>query len=381
MRNLKTISRDECVINKSKDLEELFTFRNFPIYMGCTDTSISNDLKADMAWFISKSSGLIQLKNLVPEEILYANSHGSGSIGRIWDEHHKYFANFIKETITNGEILEIGGGHGILASYYLEDSNNKWTIVEPNPMPIKESKCKFVKGFFPESVPNSLKIGTIVHSHVFEHVFEPLEFINKISNFLKDNSKMIFSVPNMQKMLESKYTNCLNFEHSLFLTEPYIEYALSLNNFKIIRKKYFRDDHSIFYETVKQKVNLSNFDGENLYSTNKRIFLNFIKHYKDEVSKLNKIIENSNDEFFLFGAHVFSQYLFAFGLLEKKITNILDNDPNKTNKRLFGSNLFVKKPSILEGRDNVTVILKAGVYNEEVKNDIQKNINGKIKFI
>ena len=172
MRNLKTISRDECVINKSKDLEELFTFRNFPIYMGCTDTSISNDLKADMAWFISKSSGLIQLKNLVPEEILYANSHGSGSIGRIWDEHHKYFANFIKETITNGEILEIGGGHGILASYYLEDSNNKWTIVEPNPMPIKESKCKFVIGFFPESVPNSLKIGTIVHSHVFEHVFD-----------------------------------------------------------------------------------------------------------------------------------------------------------------------------------------------------------------
>ena len=129
-KNLRTISRDECAINKVKDLEELFTFRNFPIYMGCTDSDASSDIKTDMSWFISKSSGLIQLKNLVPQEVLYANSHGSGSIGLIWNEHHKYFANFIKDSIPNGEILEIGGGHGILASYFLEDSNENWTIIE-----------------------------------------------------------------------------------------------------------------------------------------------------------------------------------------------------------------------------------------------------------
>lgn len=27
---------------------------------------------------------------------------------------------------------------------------------------------------------------------------------------------MIFSLPNMKKWLENKFTNCLNFEHSIF---------------------------------------------------------------------------------------------------------------------------------------------------------------------
>ena len=46
--------------------------------MGCTYNSESNDVRADMTWMISKSSGLIQLESLIPLEVLYQESHGAG---------------------------------------------------------------------------------------------------------------------------------------------------------------------------------------------------------------------------------------------------------------------------------------------------------------
>ena len=51
----------------------------------------------------------------------------------------------------------------------------------------------------------------------------------------------------MEEMLKRKYTNCLNFEHTVFITEPYVDYLLSKNGFKLIDKEYFKEDHSILF--------------------------------------------------------------------------------------------------------------------------------------
>ena len=64
--------------------------------MGCTEQPINKDIKVDMEWSISKSSGVIQLKKLIPLKILYSEIHNS-VIGNIWKKHHKEFAKFIKK--------------------------------------------------------------------------------------------------------------------------------------------------------------------------------------------------------------------------------------------------------------------------------------------
>ena len=48
---------------------------------------------------------------------------------------------------------------------------------------------------------------------------------------------------------------------------------------------------------------------------------------------------------------------------------------NKHGKRLYGTNLVVQSPKVLKGMDNPVVILKAGVYNQEISDDILNNIN------
>ena len=51
---------------------------------------------------------------------------------------------------------------------------------------------------------------------------------------------MIFSIPHLEIMLKKKYTNCVNFEHTIFLTEPYLKYFLDLYGFGVLEKKFLK---------------------------------------------------------------------------------------------------------------------------------------------
>ena len=378
---MKFIQRNYDVISEKKDLEHLYTFKNFPIFMGTTNQQIEEDIKFDMNWYISSDTGCIQLNPLLPLELLYANEHGSGCVGEVWLKHHQSFSKFIR-SINPRSVLEIGGGHGILSKLYHKDSDINWTIIEPNPIPHEELKAKLIKGFFDDNFKIDEEYDAIVHSHVFEHVYEPQTFMQNIKKFLPIGKHLIFSVPNMNEMLIRKYNNCLNFEHTYFLVESYIEYLLSKHSFKIIKKEYFLEDHSIFYACIHDTNLKAKQSLKSLYKVNKYNFLNYIEHYENLIKNLNrKIIENQNKNFYLFGAHIFSQFLISFGLDTKNIKAIIDNDPSKHDKRLYGTNLTVRSPKILKDIKDVAVILKAGVYNNEIKNDILKNINSNTIFL
>ena len=54
---------------------------------------------------------------------------------------------------------------------------------------------------------------------------------------------------------------------------------------------------------------------------------------------------------------MFSQYLLNSGIDEERIECIIDNDPVKQGKRLYGTNLKVYGSSKLTGYDNAVVIL------------------------
>ena len=107
------IEREKDVFFRSEDMEDLFTFSSFPVYMGCTKSCESEDLFAEQTWQISKSTGVMQLKKLVPLEILYANQHFE-PIGKIWMQHHEEFSKFINK-FNSRNILRLTGT-GLLAS-------------------------------------------------------------------------------------------------------------------------------------------------------------------------------------------------------------------------------------------------------------------------
>lgn len=381
MKKLKDlVHRPKCVLSGREDLEHLYTFKDFPVFMGTTDRQVADDEVADMAWFIGPHMGTVQLNPLIPLSILYADSHGSGSVGKLWDLHHEGFANFVHKFAPKA-VLELGGGHGVLAQKYKKVARVPWTILEPNPTPVEDCPARFIKGFFDDNFVFNEEFDAVIHSHVLEHIYEPNEFMEHLSTFMAEGKKLIFSLPNMRVMLERNYTNCLNFEHTVLLTEYEVEYLLSRHGFRLMEKKYFMDDHSIFYCAVRDSTVDEDPLPKNLYQRNKELFLGYIDYHKALIQDLNKRAQQCSGPVYLFGAHIFTQYLISFGLDTSKIVGILDNDPHKQGMRLSGTHLTVESPKALKGKVAPAVILKAGVYNDEIKSDILGNINPAAEFL
>jgi hypothetical protein len=374
------VERTADAVTGSANLEDLHTLQNFPVFMGCVEGDPLEDLTADMSWSISRDSGLIQLKRLLPLDVLYQTQTTTNVVGPTWMAHHQQFARFIHK-YSPTSVLELGGAHGVLSVEYQNLNDIPWTILEPNPTPVDGCTATFIKGFFDNQFSPDKSFDTVVHSHVFEHMYDPSEFMSNLRGFVKDGQLMIFSVPDLKTWLKKKYTNCINFEHTVFLTEPYIDFLLAKHGFSVIEKKYIMDGHSIFYATIRDPgVKPIELDGD-LYQENLIIYRDFVNYHEKLINNLNLKVAELSKPLYLFGAHIFAQYLIAMGLNTEKIVCLLDNDKNKQGRRLYGTKLNVASPNVLADVDVPIIILKAGVYNDEIKNDILKNVNKSALFL
>jgi hypothetical protein len=218
----------------------------------------------------------------------------------------------------------------------------------------------------------------IIHTHLIEHLYDPIKEFQEISNVLTPGSYMMFGAPLIDNMLNDYFTNAMNFEHTYLLTKKKIEYIMQKSSFEII-DTYDFSKYACFYVCQKTKdtyENLNFYDFEDNKTIN-----NFLSHHFKEVDKIKQKINTKKENTFIFGAHIFTQYLINFGLDEELFCNILDNDPKKIDNRLYGTNLIVKSPKILKNYDSPLVVLKAAQYTEEIKKDILNNINPNTKFI
>ena len=364
------LERSTCLVRRTADLEPLFTMKHMPIHMCCVDTPPEDDVHADMEWCISRGAGCVQLSKLVPLEILYAHGHGSGIVGGIWNDHHAEFCDFVASHDVRRP-LEIGAGQGILAKQFLERSTQdvSWVLVEPNLPTWRHDRVTMVAGLFdatfvlPADVP---PVDAIVHSHTFEHMYDPCDFLRAVSNFLGTGQKHIFSIPRLDLWLQRQYSNALNFEHSVLLTEGMIDALLQSAGFAILEKRYFRDDHSIFYATEKQSA--PTFPVVVCeYAQNRTLFLDHVQAQQDAVERINRALAASHDrDVFLFGAHAFSQFLVGYGLDVSRVVSILDNDPAKHGKRLYGTRFMIQGTNALKEARRPVVVLRTGAYREEI---------------
>lgn len=364
---MKYIIRNKSIITEKENLEHLYTFKDFPVFIWCTEKQENTDLLADMSFSICKDSWIIQLDKILPLDLIYSEYH-SEALWWIWKEHHQEFAKYLAEFTWN-DILEIWWWNWYLAKNFLEKNKDKnRTIIEPTPNTKSEWNLIVIAWIFDNIFKIEKSIDTITHSHVFEHIYNPLEFMWHISNFQKDWDKHIFSVPNLFKYLENHFTNCINFEHTIFLTEYFIDYLLNLYWYEIINKKYFKE-HSIYYTAIK-KSNIKKIELKSKYVEYKKMFEEYLIYNNKIIKSINKKIQSFDWKIYLFGAHVFSQYLIHQWINTEKIIWIMDNSIIKEWKRLYWSKYTVFNPKILQGEKKIWIILRAGQYQEEIRKQL-----------
>jgi len=375
--------RSKCFLTGAEDLEHLVTLPSFPVGMYCVPLdSTAIEYTTDMTWLISKSTGAIQLSNLIDLSVLYDSQHESGAVGGLWQRHHEEFCVFI-EKFSDGTILEIGGGHGNLARLFVErNPSSRWIIVEPNlPPSLSEGTCPSqivsIEGWFnkdfklPEGLPD---VDVVVHSHTLEHIYEYEQFLEAVTQ-LKP-SLHIFSIPYQQEWLRRGWQNSIMFEHPQLLTPAAIDFLLTRHGFRFKQREVFADAHSLFYcfsyDGVQKLSPTPTIPNE--YDENRRLFSSWLLANKEFTTRVNQLIATNKNQraIYVFGAHIFTQYLVSFGLSIDEVTAILDNATDKQGKRLYGLRQEILSPQVLRGVKDPAVILRVGAYADEIKQGILK---------
>jgi len=357
------MNRTHCIICNG-DISFLYRFDNFPIYMGI---SSGIDEYKDQNWYICKQCGTIQLKDLISLEKLYSVPHNP-AIGQTWQRHNRNFADYITK-YGKKSILEIGGGNCKIADNVLSNNSSiKYTIYDKHAYKNTRNGVIFIDKFYnPDEILDNEIYDTIVMSHVFEHIYDPNLYLQSFNKNLNVGGRVIFSIPNITKILEDKFTNGLNFEHTYQIDNKILRYLMTKNGFKEI-SVYDYSSHNIF--AVFEKVSNMNISCKlNCFDQNMSIWKDFINYHTKTTKILRGLIKPYNNKF-LFGCHVFSQYLLHFGLDENSFNGIIDNDPNKHGHRLYGTNLKTYPANIIEGMNSVAVIVKAGLYSKEITDSL-----------
>ena len=371
----------KCIISRSKNFEQIFKLSKFPIFCGVIDNNKKKIEKKNLVFWINKDSGTVQVYPKIKLDKLYKYGHGSGTIGKTWANHHEFFFKFIEKKL-KGIILEIGAGNNSIISK-LNNSHKietLYSIGKNVDKSKKNKKIKIIDDFFSEKIINKKikrKVDVVLHSHFFEHVYNPNKFLKEVHNIISDQGYQCFSVPNMTEMLKSYQANAVNFEHPFYYDKDMIKNLLLSNGFKIVKTKKFLDNHSIMYIT--KKVDKFKTKKYSKFSTNKKNFSKLRSSWIKDKERIENYLKNGKN-IFVFGAHIFSQVILHLVKNKEDILGVLDNDKNKIGKFLYGFDLRVFNPEILNKYENPHVYMRIGAYSKEIRNQILK-INKNAKFI
>lgn len=368
------VKRESCVICESKDFEKLKTFKKFPVYMGAKKNQ--DEYFEDQNWVICRNCGCVQLSDLVDLDVLYKVPHNP-AIGKTWQKHNIDFAKFCNSILKKGECLEVGGGNFKIFNLLDVSGFDNYTIYDSHIYGEVPDRVRIEKGFIVPSIfDRSKKYDTIIMSHVFEHFYNPREFAELFYEILKENGRVLVSFPNSTNMVDDFYPNGLCFEHTFQLDINFIERLMSKAGFYLEKFENF-SNHNIFASFQKSHKR-ENLKFENKYENSKKNFLQYLDYYESLSEMIQKISDCKT--VYLFGCHIFSQMILESGLSEYSVKGILDNDSEKQGDIMYGTELKVYNPSVISDKEGSLIVVKCGVYSEEISNQI-KCLNRKCEIL
>lgn len=361
------IVRNKCVICESESLKDFITIKSMPVYMGVVDKE-QEFIFEDMIFTQCDNCSEIQLRKLMDVNIVYSHNHNTEIVGELWRNHYREFIEFLGEDIRGKIVLEIGDPAAKIAK--LTNIFEKWIIVEKNPNLESSDKILFRKEFFDENFEIDEKVEVLIHSHLLEHIYDPLNFFRKCREILSEEGSMFFSIPDMNFSLKNGFSpnSILQFEHTYYLDNYFLKKICDITGFEINKSRYF-SNHSVFYHLKKSEPKESTYNKN--YELSK-IFNDLYEVHVDKIKKINDLI-SGRDNIYLYGAHITSQFYIFSGLDFTSIKGILDGSTSKIGKYLYGTNLKTFSPSEISKIEDVTVIVShMGIYLEEISENLKE---------
>jgi hypothetical protein len=358
--------RTHCVVCQSAQLSSIVVTPPVPVYQGCVDAPVRDDISEPMEWQVCEACASAQLANALPLELVYQGAHATG-LGGAWDLHHKTFASFVAKH-RRGEVLEVGGGGGKLARFFrAEEPEPGWHILEPNPTLIGDAipRVHLVRGFLDENVSIPDQVETLVFCHCLEHIYNIGEIVAVMAAKLPLGGRVILAWPDLEKWIVRGEPGALNWEHTFFCSVATLTSLFEKSGFRLAEKAAFGKDHSVFLALTKSETVQTPSPPESDFEAVRSQIGEYFAQFARKATALNARARESGRPVFAAPASIYTQYLFAFGLDPGLVTGLIDNSPLKQGRRLYGTPLQVLPSTALEETAS-TVILNGGAHNVEM---------------
>ena len=165
------------------------------------------------------------------------SNHYSVGRKRIFLSQIKYVKKFLTK---NSKVLEIGSGHGETL-IELEKLNFQTTGIEPDLKNVEHlrkilKKSKIIQSNI-ENLDIDEKFDFIWMSHVFEHLSDPISFLNNIKKNTNKNYFLFIEVPNVTK--KNDWRTFTVVPHAYNYSGTALQNILQKTGYKIISCDYF----------------------------------------------------------------------------------------------------------------------------------------------
>ena len=210
-------------------------------------------------------------------------------------------------------------------------------------------------------------------SHVFEHLYAPRIFLNKISATSIEN--IFISIPDMDNLMINGDLNNLNILHTYYINSQFIIYLFNLYGFNLEINENLYNNSNFYYFKKNIKITTYGYDYKNLHLINQiKLF------YNNEIEKIEKI--KINKPFYICPSGFYGQFIYFNLNKETKLhlLGFLDSDKFKIDKRLNGTNLYNFKKDIIKNINEIYILISSVKHRYEIINELTK-YNNNIIFI
>lgn len=341
--------RNKCVLCDSK-LNEITTITNYK-YLCVDSPDINNEWEMKIG--SCEKCFSVQLMTLLDPNILYGPTYFQPlNNSYIWVQHNISFTNFIVKNLPFLPIIEIGSSSFCLGKHLIHYYKD-YTVFDYCLTCEKRPDIKYIEGNcenydFPEN-------SNIIMSHVFEHLYEPKNFIqNCKKNKVK---KILISIP---KMANDRFN--VNEQHTFLYNENDIEHIFSLFNYKLIKHDSFISSDNSF-ECIFFYFELSN--------------LNYVPQIIDK-NRDNYSIKFLTENITIEPSYICptsSSTIFLYNKIKNKenIIGCLDKNEKKTDKYFGFTNIKIQ--NYLNIKDKNIIVYSSNINNNIINSILEYHNN------
>jgi SAM-dependent methyltransferase len=382
--NFPSVS-ETCPVCLSPDSTSFFELSEMPVFIGMQWDSAEEARacdKGDIDLAFCNHCGFIWNQSFNPERLAYSRGYDNSL------DASPVFQNYTRDLvrrlvneygIRDKQVLELGCGKGVFLAQLCEEGHNRGSGFDPSyegerSTNVANDRVTYIQDFFGEKYASHA--GDLVCCrHVFEHVPDPVGFLEMIRRTGTQNSSTVyFEVPNARFIFAKLSVWDIIYEHCNYFSAESLSYVFRKCGFEVL---HLDEPFAGQFLSIEARVRENNgsFRGN---AADLRNLSKSIGRFSEKVStrfeawkrRLNQL-QGDETRAVIWGGGAKTVGFLNMLKVGTFLPYVVDINPRKQGRYLSGTGQRIVSPEFLREFQPTQVILMNPIYHQEVAEQLQ----------